>query len=329
MANTAQTVEREAPQVAEIKWQKPSKFQRFLKTAWDCKILLAMLLPALTYVVIFSYIPMTGIVLAFKKYNYIDGIYGSPWVGFDNFKFLIVSNKLWPLTRNTLLYNVVFIALGMLMAVGFAIMINELSSKVFKKVFQSFMFLPHFISWVVVQAIFQAVFGFEYGIFNHILEFFGASRINFYASPDGWPLLLVFFKMWKVVGYDCIVYLAAVAGIDQGMYEAASIDGANIWQRIRHITIPSLVPTMVIMGLLSVGQIFRGDFGLFYQLVGNNAVILKATDILDTFIYRSLMQTNDYGMSSAAGLYQSVLCFGTIMLVNKIVKMIEPDYTLF
>ena len=324
MANTAQTVEREAPQAAEVKWQKPSNFKRFLKRAWDCKILLAMLLPALTYVIIFSYIPMTGIVLAFKKYNYVDGIYG-----FDNFKFLIVSNKLGPLTRNTLLYNIVFIFLGMLMAVAFAIMINELTNKVFKKIFQSFMFLPYFISWVVVQAIFQAIFGFEYGIFNHIIEFFGAERINFYASPDGWPVLLVFFKMWKMVGYDCIVYLAAVAGIDQGMYEAASIDGANIWQRIRHITLPSLIPTMVIMGLLAVGQIFRGDFGLFYQLVGNNAVILKAADILDTFIYRSLMQTNDYGMSSAAGLYQSCLCFITILIVNKIVKIIEPDYTLF
>ena len=141
--------------------------------------------------------------------------------------------------------------------------------------------------------------------------------------------MLVFFKMWKMVGYDCIVYLAAVAGIDQGMYEAASIDGANIWQRIRHITLPSLIPTMVIMGLLAVGQIFRGDFGMFYQLAGNNAVILKAADILDTFIYRSLMQTNDYGMSSAAGLYQSCLCFVTILIVNKIVKIIEPDYTLF
>ena len=325
MANTAQTME--APQ--EVKWQKPSKAKRFFKSVWDNKILLAMLLPALTYVTIFSYIPMTGIVLAFKKYNYVVGVYGSPWVGFDNFKFLIISNKLWPLTRNTILYNVVFIILGVTMAVSFAIMINELTNKVFKKIFQSFMFLPHFISWVVVQAIFQAVFGFEYGIFNQIIEFFGAERINFYASPDGWPILIVFFKMWKVVGYDCIVYLAAVAGIDQGMYEAAAIDGANIWQRIRHITIPSLVPTVIIMFLLSVGQIFRGDFGLFYQLIGNNAVILNVADILDTFIYRSLMQTNDYGMSSAAGLYQSVLCFATILIVNRIVKAIEPDYTLF
>lgn len=288
-----------------------------------------MLLPAVTYVTIFSYVPMTGIVLAFKKYNYVDGIYGSPWIGLKNFNYLIVSNKLWPLTRNTLAYNIVFIFLGMTMAVAFAIMINELTNKVFKKVFQSFMFLPHFISWVVVQAIFQAVFGYEYGVFNNLLQFFGADRINFYGSADGWPFLFVFFKMWKAVGYDTIVYLSAVAGIDQQMYEAASIDGANIWQRIRHITIPSLVPTMVIMGLLACGQIFRGDFGLFYQLTGNNAVVLKVGDILDTFIYRAMMQTNDYGMTSAAGLYQSALCFCTILLVNKIVKMIEPDYTLF
>ena len=292
MANTAQTVEREAPAGRRGKVAKAVEVQTLSK---DClgfaKILLAMLLPALTYVVIFSYIPMTGIVLAFKKYNYVDGIYGSPWVGFDNFKFLIVSNKLWPLTRNTLLYNIVFIFLGMFLAVAFAIMINELTNKVFKKIFQSFMFLPYFVSWVVVQAIFQAIFGFEYGIFNHIIEFFGAERINFYASPDGWPVLLVFFKMWKMVGYDCIVYLAAVAGIDQGMYEAAAIDGANIWQRIRHITLPSLIPTMVIMGLLAVGQIFRGDFSLFYQLVGNNAVILKGRRHLG-YLHLSFLDAN-------------------------------------
>lgn len=329
MANTAQTIDNAPQAPQQVKWEKPSKFKLFLKHFWENKILLLMLLPALTYVTIFSYIPMTGIVLAFKKYNYVDGIYGSPWVGFDNFQYLLISNKLWPLTRNTLAYNVVFIFLGMFMAVAFAIMINELTNKVFKKVFQSFMFLPHFISWVVVQAIFQAVFSFEVGIFNSVLEFFGAERINFQGQTEGWPVLLVFFKMWKSVGYDTIVYLSAVAGIDQQMYEAAAIDGASIWQRVRHITIPSLVPTMVIMGLLACGQIFRGDFGMFYQLAGRNAIVLKVADILDTFIYRSMMQTNDYGMTSAAGLYQSVLCFATIMLVNKIVKMIEPDYTLF
>ena len=324
MANTAQTVEREAPQAAEVKWQKPSNFKRFLKRAWDCKILLAMLLPALTYVIIFSYIPMTGIVLAFKKYNYVDGIYGSPWVGFDNFKFLIVSNKLGPLTRNTLLYNIVFIFLGMLMAVAFAIMINELTNKVFKKIFQSFMFLPYFISWVVVQAIFQAIFGFEYGIFNHIIEFFGAERINFYASPDGWPVLLVFFKMWKMVGYDCIVYLAAVAGIDQGMYEAASIDGANIWQRIRHITLPSLIPTMVIMGLLAVGQIFRGDFGLFYQVPKQSSSLQNVVTTLDVYVY-NMLKSSTTGMASAAAFVQSVAGCITILLANGIVRKIDPD----
>ena len=283
-----------------------------------------MLLPALTYVIIFSYIPMTGIVLAFKKYNYVDGIYGSPWVGFDNFKFLIVSNKLGPLTRNTLLYNIVFIFLGMLMAVAFAIMINELTNKVFKKIFQSFMFLPYFISWVVVQAIFQAIFGFEYGIFNHIIEFFGAERINFYASPDGWPVLLVFFKMWKMVGYDCIVYLAAVAGIDQGMYEAASIDGANIWQRIRHITLPSLIPTMVIMGLLAVGQIFRGDFGLFYQVPKQSSSLQNVVTTLDVYVY-NMLKSSTTGMASAAAFVQSVAGCITILLANGIVRKIDPD----
>lgn len=309
--------------------QQRSAFGKFVKTFLDCKLLLLMLLPALAYVIIFSYLPMTGIVLAFKKFNYQDGIFGSPWCGWNNFRFLIISNKLWPLTRNTLLYNFAFITVGMTLEVGFAIVINELGNKYFKKVFQSFMFLPYFISWVVVVAIVQAMFSYEFGFLNKLVEMMGFSRFNIYASAKPWPFLLVLFKAWKQTGYGTVVYLANITGMDQGIYEAAEIDGANIWQRIRHITIPCLVPTMIIMFLLAIGQIFRGDFGLFYQMVGNNAQLLETTDILDLFIYRALATTNDIGMSSAAGLYQSVLCFATIMTVNFTIKKIQPDYSLF
>lgn len=301
----------------------------FFRQVLRHKLLLLMLLPALVYVILFSYLPMFGVVLAFKDFNYRDGILGSPWAGFDNFKFLFVSNKLWPLTRNTLLYNLAFIVFGMFFEVSFAILINELGSKFFKKFSQTLMFLPYFISWVVVAAMVQAFFSYEHGIVNNFIESIGLSRVNIYSNPNVWPFLLVFFRIWKNTGYGSVVYLAAVTGIDPGIYEAAEIDGANVWQRIIHITLPCLKGTMMIMFLLAVGAIFRGDFGLFYQLVGNNGQILGVADILDTFIYRALITSNDIGMSSASGLYQSVLCFVTIITVNGIIKKIDPDYTLF
>jgi putative aldouronate transport system permease protein len=210
-----------------------------------------------------------------------------------------------------------------------AIIINELRNRYFKKIFQSFTFLPYFVSWVVVAAIVQALFSYEFGLINNVFELFGMSRVNIYATAQKWPVLLVVFKLWKQSGYGMVVYLATVTSIDPAMSEAAAVDGANIWQRIRHITIPSLLPTMIIMFLLAVGQIFRGDFGLFYQLIGNNARLLTTTDILDLFIYRALSTTSDIGMAAAAGFYQSILCFVTIMTVNFIVKKAQPDYSLF
>ncbi|MDR1914309.1 MAG: ABC transporter permease subunit [Clostridiales bacterium] len=288
-----------------------------------------MLLPAIIYVLIFSYLPMSGIIIAFKNYNYVKGIFGSPWVGLKNFRFLFMSNKLLFLTRNTLLYNLAFITVGMVLEVGFAIIINEITRRKFKRIFQSFMFLPFFISWVVVAAIVQALFSFEYGMVNSTISSLGGERINLYANAGFWPYLLVMLRAWKTAGYGTVVYLATITGIDPELHEAASIDGANLIQRIRHITIPSLIPTMIIMFLLALGQIFRGDFGLFYQLIGNNALLLEKADILDLFIYRALASTSDLGMASAAGLYQSVLCFITIMTVNGIIRKVQPDYSLF
>ncbi|MDR1060024.1 MAG: ABC transporter permease subunit [Clostridiales bacterium] len=301
----------------------------FAKTAWNNRYLLLMLLPAILYVVVFSYLPMAGIVVAFKNFNYQKGIFGSDWVGLKNFRFLLMSNKLWFLTRNTLLYNLAFISVGMALEVGFAIVINELASKRFKRLFQSFMFLPYFISWVVVAAILQAVFSYEYGLLNGLLSSVGAGRVNLYADAGPWPYLLVAFRAWKTVGYGTVVYLATITGIDPELHEAASIDGASLIQRIRRITLPCLAPTMAIMFLLALGQVFRGDFGLFYQLIGNNALLLPKADILDLFIYRALSSTSDLGMASAAGLYQSVLCFATIMAVNALIKKLQPDYSLF
>lgn len=290
--------------------------------------LLIMLIPSFLLVLIFSYIPMGGIVIAFKKYNYGAGIWGSAWNGLENFRYLIISDKLWTLTRNTLLYNLAFIGFGMIFEVGFAVMLNEMKSVWFKKVAQSLMFLPHFISWVVVATIMLNIFG-NHGVVNSIIHAFGGTDFNIYAQVKEWPLVMLLLRIWKTAGYGCVVYLAAIVGISPEIYEAAKIDGANIWQRIFRIIIPCLKPTIIIMVLLAVGGIFRGDFGMFYQIVGNNQLLLQSSDIIDTFVYRSMMSSSNMGMTAAAGLYQSVLCFITINIVNLIVKKIDPDYSLY
>lgn len=308
---------------------KTGRLRKFLYDVMKNKLLLLMLVPAVVYVVIFSYIPMSGIIMAFKKFNYTDGIFGSPWNGLDNFRFLYISGKLWTLTRNTMLYNIAFIMVGLVLQVGFAVIINELRLRRFKRVMQSFMFLPYFISWVVVVTVVRVVFGYENGVLTQLLDAAGLARLNIYVDPRPWPFLLVLMNAWKSTGYGMIVYLAAVSGIDPGMYEAAEIDGANIWTRTFRITIPSLLPTIIIMVLLAVGQIFRGDFGMFYQLIGNNGVLLEVGDIIDLYVYRSMASSSNIGMASATGLYQSVLCFITITATNWLVKRFEPDYSLF
>ncbi len=290
---------------------------------------LLMLLIPVTMAIIFCYIPMPGVIIAFKKYNYSDGIFGSAWNGLENFRYLLISKKLWILTRNTLLYNIAFIFFGTITEVGFAIILNEMMHLKFKKVAQSFMFLPHFISWVVVATIMLNIFG-DHGVLNQILRGLGLESYNIYAYENAkvWPVVMVALKIWKSAGYGSVVYLAAIVGISPDINEAAKIDGANIWQRILRITIPCLKPTIIIMTLLAVGGIFRGDFGMFYQLVKGQH-LLDTSDVLDTYIYRTMMSTSNMGWSAAAGLYQSVLCFVTINIVNFIVKKVDPDYALY
>ncbi|MCR5106777.1 MAG: ABC transporter permease subunit [Lachnospiraceae bacterium] len=300
-----------------------------LKTARKHWMLLLMLLPATVYVVIFSYVPMTGIVLAFKNYQYAGGIYGSPWNGLANFKALMISGKLGMVTRNTLLYNIAFIFLGVIFEMGSAILLNEIISKLFKKVSQSFMFLPYFISWVVAGAIMYNIFNYERGVFNHIITAFGGKPFDLYNTAAAWPAVLILLKVWKQTGYGSVVYLAAITGMDQEMYEAASIDGANEWQKIRYLTIPLLVPTMMVLVLLAIGNIFRGDFGLFYQTVKSSAILTPVTDVIDTYVFRLLINDGNIGVSAAAGLYQSVLCFITITICNNLVKKFNPDYALY
>lgn len=288
-----------------------------------------MLLPSVLYVFLFSYIPMGGIVLAFKNYNYREGIWGSPWCGLKNFEFFFKSGQAFTVTRNTILYNTAFIIVNTVLQMSLAIFISEIPGKRFKKTMQSFMFLPYFISWVVVSVIVFNFLSYDYGIINSLRTSLGMNKIDFYTTPHYWIAILILVNAWKGVGYGTVIYLAAIMNIDVSLYESAEIDGANAWQKIFNITIPSLYPTMVILILLAIGNIFRGDFQMFYQLVGTNGLLFNYTDVIDTFTFRALITSNDVGMAAASGLYQSVFCFITIMVANYLVKCYDKDYSLF
>lgn len=293
------------------------------------RTLLLMVSPAVLLFLVFSYVPMAGIVIAFKQFNYTGGVFGSPWVGFDNFKFFFESGDAWRVTRNTALYNLAFLVLSNALQIAAAVLLFEVGGKWFRKLMQSALFLPYFISWVVVGSIAYNFFSYDVGAVNNLLGSLGMARIDIYNTPSYWPYILVFFHTWKVLGYGTVMYLAAITSIDTEMYEAAEMDGANVFQRIWRVTLPNLLPTFIILALLAVGNIFRGDFGMFYNMVGNNGMLFSATDVIDTFVFRLLMNTNDFGMSSAAGVYQSVLGFATILSVNYAVRKYDKDRALF
>ncbi|ANE47078.1 sugar ABC transporter permease [Paenibacillus swuensis] len=293
------------------------------------RVMLLMLLPGILFFVMFSYLPMLGIVIAFKKLNYTDGIWGSPWVGFENFRFLFLSGNLGAIIRNTALYNLVFIILGNGLAIGVAIMLAELTSRLFKKTAQSLLFIPYFISWVVVGAFIYSIFNYEFGLLNSLLKTLHIEPVNIYDQPPAWVSIIISSYLWKNIGYFSIIYLAAISGIDQGLYEAAQIDGANVLQRIRFITLPSLIPTVVVLILLALGNVFRGDFNMFFQIVGDNAMVFGHTDVIDTFVTRSLLKTREFGMSSAAGLLQSTLCFVLIVTVNSVIRRVDKENALY
>lgn len=288
-----------------------------------------MIAPAVIYFIIFAYLPMFGLIIAFKNYNYTDGILFSPWCGLDNFKFLFESGNAWMLTRNTILYNIAFLVTSIAFEVILAVFLSEIAGKKIKKLCQSIMILPNFISWVVIAVFAYSFLNFETGVINRILINLGHDPIQFYAEVGAWEYILVFVNLWKGAGYGSIIYLATITGMDTSVYEAAQIDGANAWQRIRHITLPLLTPTIVTMSLLSIGRLLRGNFDMFYQLIGNNGMLYESTDIIDTYIFRALLSSPNVGMSSAVGFLQSVLCFIIILVVNKAVKMYEKDYALF
>lgn len=305
------------------------KNRGFFHEIYKNKVLYLMFLPVALYFIIFAYLPMGGIVLAFKEFNIRDGIFFSPWNGIENFKFFFASGKALQVTKNTICYNVIFLVCYTIFSITTAIMISEITSKWFKKVAQSFMFLPYFISWVVVAAFIYNLFNYDYGLVNTIIKSFGGQPIDIYANPGNWLLLLPVLYVWKWVGFGSVLYLAAIMGIDQECYEAATIDGASMFQKIRKITLPLLRPTIIVLVLMGVGKILRGEFDMFYNIIGNNGILMDATDIIDTLVFRSLMGTQDFGMASAAGFYQSVLCFVIILIVNGVVRKIDNENALF
>lgn len=310
--------------------KKKGKKKGFL---WDLKknwLLWLFLTPTIAFFFINNYLPMVGIYMAFTDFNFKKGILGSDFVGLKNFEFLLIGNVLGRLTINTVLYNVAFIVIGNIAQLAIAIVISQVSGKIFKKINQTLILMPHFVSFVVLNVIAYNLFNYDSGLINNIVaNVFGGEKISFYTEAGWWPVILVFFNIWKGLGYGSVTYLATITGISQEYYEAAKVDGATVLQQIRYITLPAVKPTFIILLVYAMGKIVRGQFELFYQLVGNNGLLYSTTDILDTYIYRATMSSVDYGIGTALGLYQSVLGFAIVMLVNFIIKKKEPEYALF
>lgn len=288
-----------------------------------------MLIPGAVYLMINNYAPMAGIVVAFKNYNYQKGIFGSDWNGIKNFAFLFKTKDAWTITRNTICYNLVFIILGTIAAITVAILLSELKNTRAKKTYQTIILLPFLVSIVVVSYIVYGFLSTEYGLVNHLLQRFGSDKISWYSTEKYWPVILVMVHAWKNIGYNTILYYATLMGIDTSYYEAAVVDGATRWQRVRYITLPSLIPTISILTLMSISKIFYSDFGLFYQIPMNSGPLIDVTNTIDTYVYRGLMETSNIGMSAAAGVYQSVVGFILVLTANKLVSKFDEDSALF
>jgi putative aldouronate transport system permease protein len=292
--------------------------------------LLIMMLPGLVYLLINNYLPMFGLIIAFKDINYAKGILASDWIGFKNFEYLFSTRDAFVITRNTILYNGGFIILNTVLAIGVAIMLNEVKNKLAKSFYQSVILLPFLISMVIVSYLGFAFLSEDAGYLNNtILPMLGLDSVSWYSEAKYWPYILTFTNMWKGVGFLCVIYLAAIIGIDQEYYEAATLDGANKWHQIIHITLPSIMPVIIMMTLLAIGRIFYSDFGLFYQVPMNSGAIYDTTNVIDTYVYRGLMQLGDIGMSAAAGLYQSIVGFVLVLVSNYLVRRKSKENALF
>lgn len=309
-----------------------SKQKKSFKMWYKDLPFLIMVLPGLIFFLLFNYLPMGGLIIAFKQIDYSKGIFGSKWIGLENFNFFLKTPDALNVTKNTILYNSAFIILGLVVSLFFAITLNELRNKRMAKFYQSAMFLPYFLSWVIVSYLVFSFLSADYGIINNVLvKYFGKEAIDWYSNLNAWPFIIVFLNIWKYAGYSTVIYLAAIVGIDESYYEAAAIDGATKWQQITKITLPSLTPVITILTLLSVGRIFNSDFGLFYQATMQlgGGVLKPVADVLDTYVYQSLVKLGDIGMSSAACFYQAIVGFVLVLIANFIIKKIDSDNSLF
>ena len=314
MTNAASPAKRKGSVAAKIKKWTP---------------IYLMMLPGALYLLLNNYIPMFGLVIAFKQVDFQKGILAYPWIGFQNFQFLFQTSDAWIITRNTICYNALFILLDLVLAVAMAIGLSELLNKRRAKLYQTIFMAPYFLSWVVVSFMAFSLFSVDDGLFNHLLSYFGFAGVNWYAEPGKWPFILTFFQIWKTVGYSTVMYISTLTGISNDYYEAAIIDGATKWQQIRRITLPCLKPMMIVLTILAIGRIFYADFGLFFQLPRDSGPLYPVTQVIDTYVYRALKETGNVGMAAAAGLYQSVVGFVLVVGANLVVRRIEPDSALF
>ena len=292
--------------------------------------LILFMVPGLLYLLINNYLPMFGIAIAFKKVNYTIGIWKSPWVGFDNFTYLFKTKDAYVIFRNTILYNLAFIVLGTILSVATAILLGEIKKRGVLRVYQTSILLPHILSTAVIAYLAFAFLSKDSGFLNNaILKPLGLDPVSWYSKPKYWPFILVFIQLWRTVGYTTIMYYATLVGIDSSYYEAAVLDGASTWQQIRFITLPCLKTTIIILTIMNLGRMFYSDFGLFYQVPMNNGLLFNATNTLDTYVYRGLLELNDIGRSSAACFLQSVLGFILVYAANAITRKVDSDSAVF
>lgn len=288
-----------------------------------------MALPGLAYLIINNYMPMFGLGMAFQNVNFRKGMFGGEFVGLSNFEYLFTSNEAFGMFRNTIGYNLVFLILGPVCGITVAIFLNSIRQKIASKVYQTLVLLPHLISYVVVSYLVYALLNADAGLINGVLRFFGLEGVRWYSEAQYWPVILVLVNIWKSIGFSSIVYLSSIVGISNEYYEAANLDGATRWQQIRYITLPLLKPTVITMTILGLGSIFRSDFGLFYQVTLNQGALIPTTQTIDTYVFRGLMELGNLGMSAAAGFFQSVVGFITVISANAVIKKISQDNALF
>ena len=288
--------------------------------------LMLMVLPGVALFILFNYLPMLGIFLAFKNYNYSLGMFGSEWVGLKNFEVFFNNPDAWLITRNTVLYNFGFLVLNTITSIVVSILLVEVTSKLASKIYQTISLLPHFLSFVIVGYLVFAFLSTENGVINGILKSMGLNEISWYSEPKYWPYILTIVNLWKHLGYNCIVYLAAISGINYEYYEAAFMDGAGKFKQMIYITLPCLKPTIIILTIMNLGHIFSGDFGLFYQVPMNSGLLASTTSVLSTYVYKI---RNDVGMGTAVGLYQSLVGLILVLISNHVVKKISPELALY